>query len=112
MFTKFDLAYKAVYNAKYIEFIRTLDAAEGVDTAHMVAAHGYAAFHAARQIGKCKCSGSGIWYVRTPERRLPNGSIVTWAEAVCFGCGGKGYQNDADQRRNWGYYSFYFNPSI
>jgi hypothetical protein len=106
--TKFDLAFKAVYNKAYVAFINTLDAAEGVDTAHLVAAHGYAAFKADRDIQRCKCGGTGTYWVRCEPRPNPNGgSMIVANPEQCFGCAGKGYQSESDQRRNWGYWSFY-----
>jgi DnaJ-class molecular chaperone len=45
------------------------------------------------------CNGSGIY---RGGGRVENGKYIGF-EGPCFRCEGKGYQNDADRRRNWGY---------
>ena len=61
-----------------------------------------------RPTRKCgKCNGSGVWHQKT-ERTAVDGSTV---KAVCYACHGKGKQDEADQRRNWGYHSFYYRLS-
>lgn len=48
--------------------------------------------------GKCRrCAGTGafITYVENGVPKGPGGP--------CFRCNGKGYQDDTDRRRNWGY---------
>jgi hypothetical protein len=102
---KFVTAFAAAYNTRYAEFIRLLDSAEGTDAAHFVAAHSYAQFHAHREIAECKCYGSGIWWQKTAGTDATGNQILI--PSTCFGCGGKGFQNASDQKRNWGYWNFY-----
>lgn len=48
--------------------------------------------------GRCARTGRFITYVENGVPKGPGGE--------CFRCGGKGYQNDSDHRRNWGYDMF------
>lgn len=41
-----------------------------------------------------KCEGTGVYRWQTS---------FGWDSGTCYRCEGKGYQDDADRRRNWGY---------
>jgi hypothetical protein len=45
------------------------------------------------------CGGTGIYHGRG---YVENG-VFKGFKGTCFRCEGKGYQNEADRRRNWGY---------
>ncbi|GAF96966.1 unnamed protein product [marine sediment metagenome] len=45
--------------------------------------------------GRCAGTGQFITYVENGKPRGPGGE--------CFRCNGKGFHNNADRRRNWGY---------
>lgn len=103
--TKGAIARRDAYNAYYLHFVRTLDAAEGIDTAHLVSAHGFAAWNVEHHYALCRCGGTGVFWKKSAGTDA-NGRPVVLPEN-CFGCSGKGYQDRADQSRNWGYWSFY-----
>lgn len=50
-----------------------------------------AAVRVRHDCGKCRATGTYVWGL--------NGQY----SGVCYRCEGKGYQHDADRRRNWGY---------
>ena len=50
-----------------------------------------------KQVKCSACAGTGQ-YITHVENGVPKGP-----GGICFRCGGKGYQTEADKRRNWGY---------
>lgn len=52
------------------------------------------------RVERCKCDCShGVFY---GHGYVLNGVFKGYT-GTCFRCGGKGYQNNGDRRRNWGY---------
>lgn len=49
------------------------------------------------------CKGDGIYY---GAGRVENGKFIGFT-GKCFRCGGKGYQTEADTKRNWGYDNYH-----
>jgi DnaJ-class molecular chaperone len=47
------------------------------------------------------CDGSGIY--TSVDRFNVNGTVADQERGLCFQCGGKGRQSEADRKRNWGY---------
>ena len=103
--SKYALAFRQAYNSAFATFLTT-HASEGIDVPLMALAHDYAHHCATIQVGACKCDGNGAITVHAAEHRVGR-EIRTWQFAKCFACQGKGFQNSADQRRNWGYDNFY-----
>jgi hypothetical protein len=54
-----------------------------------------------RQVRCERCAGTGLFVTR-----LENGK-PTGPGGICYRCGGKGWQDSSDERRNWGYDRFY-----
>jgi hypothetical protein len=54
------------------------------------------------------CRGDGVYYGRG---YVENGVFKGFV-GQCFRCGGKGYQTEADRKRNWGYDNHYRRVSL
>ena len=53
---------------------------------------------------RCAATGQFITYVENGVPKGPGG--------ICYRCGGKGYHNNADRRRNWGHAMNYVPPGM
>jgi hypothetical protein len=93
-----------LYNSAYTEFCRRLTTGD-VCVPDLVLAHSFAKWTVDQQMPTCaKCCGTGVWAQKTARTQI-DGSTTP---LVCYACQGKGYESEADQRRNWGYHMFYY----
>lgn len=109
--TNFQAQYRAIrkrsgmdrkeFNKAATEILRK----SGLDPAH---AHGEQWVKAARLVKQpCRrCAGTGRFITGMLNGR------PTGPGGICFRCEGKGYQTDADQKRNYGYDNYYMRINL